>query len=169
VYFHAEKDFERVVENNDSLKVGLDAKDDGDQKIEIHNNQTLIVGNKDSKSGTQIVTVWKDLNETVKTGDKTVKIEKGSRNTTIQCNDTLTLKTGDHKIKISAGKSLIEAAKSIELKVGPSSIKIEPSGITLKAAKIQVKGDGKVDIESPMTTCKGTGQLTLKGGMTMIN
>lgn len=178
VYFHAEKDFERVVENNDSLKVGLDAKDDGDQKIEIHNNQTLIVGNKDSKSGTQVVTVWKDLNETVKTGDKTVtiekgdetvKIEKGSRNTTIQCDDTLTLKTGDHKIKISAGKSVIEAAKSIEIKVGPSSIKIEPSGITLKSAKIQVKGDGKVDIESPMTTCKGTGQLTLKGGMTMIN
>ncbi|MAI78111.1 MAG: type VI secretion system tip protein VgrG [Deltaproteobacteria bacterium] len=169
VYFHAEKDFERVVENNDSLKVGLDGKDDGDQKIEIHNNQTLIVGNKKSKTGTQTITIWKDLKETIKTGDETVTIEKGSRKTTIKNDDTLTLKSGDHTIKISAGKSLIQAAKSIELKVGPSSIKIDPSGITLKSTKIQIKGDAKVDVEAPMTSCKGTGQLTLKGGITMIN
>ena len=32
VYFHAEKNFARVVENNDSLKVGFDKKDKGDQK-----------------------------------------------------------------------------------------------------------------------------------------
>ncbi len=40
VYFHAEKNFDRVVENNDTLKVGFDKKDKGDQTIEIFNNQT---------------------------------------------------------------------------------------------------------------------------------
>ena len=35
VYFHAEKDFNRVVENNDTLKVGFDKKDKGDQTIQI--------------------------------------------------------------------------------------------------------------------------------------
>ncbi|MGH6929847.1 MAG: type VI secretion system Vgr family protein, partial [Dongiaceae bacterium] len=44
VYFHAEKDFNRVVENNDTLKVGFDKKDKGDQTIEVFNSQTLKVG-----------------------------------------------------------------------------------------------------------------------------
>ena len=44
VYFHAEKDFNRVVENNDTLKVGFDKKDQGDQTIQIFNNHSLSVG-----------------------------------------------------------------------------------------------------------------------------
>ena len=40
IYFHAEKDFNRVVENNDTLKVGFDKKDKGDQTVEIFNNQS---------------------------------------------------------------------------------------------------------------------------------
>ncbi|MFQ3651991.1 MAG: type VI secretion system tip protein TssI/VgrG, partial [Gemmataceae bacterium] len=35
VYFHAERNFDRVVENNDTLKVGFEKKDKGDQTIEI--------------------------------------------------------------------------------------------------------------------------------------
>ena len=49
IYFHAEKDFNRVVENNDTLKVGFDKKDKGDQTIEIFNNQTITIG--DSQVG----------------------------------------------------------------------------------------------------------------------
>ena len=40
IYFHAEKDFNRVVENNDTLKVGFDKNDKGDQTIQIYNNQS---------------------------------------------------------------------------------------------------------------------------------
>ncbi|MGC6447653.1 MAG: type VI secretion system Vgr family protein [Rubripirellula sp.] len=178
IYFHAEKDFERVVENNDSLKVGLEGKADGNQSIEIHNNQTMIVGNDESAEGNQILTIWKDQKETLKTGNKSVVIEKGdesveikegSRTSVIKTNDTLTLTSGDHTIQISAGKSVIEAASSIELKVGPSSILIDPSGITLKSTNIEIKGDGKIDLESIQTTCKGSGQLTLQGGMIKLN
>ena len=178
IYFHAEKDFERVVENNDSLKVGLEGKADGNQSIEIHNNQTMIVGNDESAEGNQILTIWKDQKETLKTGNKSVVIEKGdesveikegSRTSVIKTNDTLTLTSGDHTIQISAGKSVIEAASSIELKVGPSSILIDPSGITLKSTNIEIKGDGKIDLESIQTTCKGSGELTLQGGMIKLN
>src|SRR3954449_1779239 len=65
VYFHAEKDFNRVVENNDSLKVGSDKADDGSQTIEIYKHRTT----------------------TIKTGDETFTLEKGKR--------TETLKEGD--------------------------------------------------------------------------
>ena len=36
--------FNRVVENNDTLKVGFDKKDKGDQTIEIFNNQSVKIG-----------------------------------------------------------------------------------------------------------------------------
>ena len=169
IYFHAEKDFNRVVENNDTLKVGFEKTDDGDQAIEIHNNQKLTVGNSKSKDGSQTIEIWKDLTETVKTGDETVKIEKGQRTVTIQKDDTLTVKQGNQSIKISMGKITTEAAQSIELKVGGSSIKIDPTSITLKAAMITIKGDASVDVKAPMTTVKGDATLILKGGMTMIN
>src|SRR4030095_3165664 len=40
IYFHAEKNFDRIVENNDTLTVGLQKKKDGDQTITIHHNRT---------------------------------------------------------------------------------------------------------------------------------
>src|SRR5205085_11745559 len=60
IYFHAEKDFNRVVENNDTLKVGFEKKDKGDQTIEIYNDRTasLAEGNESLtvKKGTRTVT-----------------------------------------------------------------------------------------------------------------
>jgi type VI secretion system secreted protein VgrG len=38
IFFHAEKDFQREVENNDTLKVGFDKKGKGDQTIQVFNN-----------------------------------------------------------------------------------------------------------------------------------
>src|SRR5947209_7121015 len=65
VYFHAEKDFNRVVENNDTLKVGSDQADDGSQTIEV----------------------YKDRTETVHTGNEKVTIEKGNRTVTVSEGD----------------------------------------------------------------------------------
>jgi type VI secretion system secreted protein VgrG len=121
VYFHAEKDFNRVVENNDTLKVGFEKKDPGDQTIEVHHDRSI----------------------TVKTGNETILIEKGSGST--------------------------EAKLFIELKVGESSIKIEPTSITLKAATITLQGEGKVDVSAKMTQVAGDTSLILQGGTVKIN
>jgi len=196
IYLHAERDFERIVENNDTLKVGFDKKTDGDQIISIHNNQKITIGNKDSKVGSQTITIWKDRLETLETGDhklviqkgmrsveiskgndqltlgegnRTVEIKKGNRQTEIKGDDKLTLASGAQSIKISSGGQTVEAATFILLRVGGSSIKIEPACITIKSVAIKVQGDAKVDISAPLTSCKGDGMLTLKGGMTMIN
>jgi type VI secretion system secreted protein VgrG len=188
VYFHAEKDFERVVENNDVLKVGFDKQDAGDRTVEIHNNDSLTVGNSDSNDGSQTIVVWNNRTETVKEGNESVTIEKGNRTVTLnegndthqikqgnrvvkidQGNDTLTISQGNQTIKVTAGKSTIEAAQSIELKVGGSSIKIEPTKITLKSVQIAIQADGTVDVKGPMATVNGDGMLTLKGGMVKIN
>ena len=101
MYFHAEKDFNRVVENNDTLKVGFDKQGKGDHTVQIFNNesysvgarivtterqtitisgndQTLTVGNSQAKDGSQTITIYKDRTETVQTGNESVTIEQGN-------------------------------------------------------------------------------------------
>ncbi|WP_305907355.1 type VI secretion system tip protein VgrG [Methylomarinum sp. Ch1-1] len=130
LYIHAEKDCNRVVENDDTLKIGFDKMDPGDQTVDIYNHRT-------------------------------VTLDQG--------NDTLTVKMGDHSIDVGAGKSTITAATSIELKVGSNSIKIDQSGITIKGMMVKIEGTTSAEMKSSMTTVKGDGMLTLKGGVIMIN
>mgnify|MGYP000252809212 CR=1 FL=1 len=144
LYIHAEKDCNRVVENSDTLKVGYN--DDGDH---------------DSDEGNQTIDIYNDRAITLEEGSDSLTIQKGDRNTTIE--------TGDYTRDISSGKSTVEAAVSIELIVGSNSIKIDQSGITIKGIAINIEGSATAEMKSPITTVKGDGTLTLKGGMTMIN
>ncbi|MDO8843641.1 MAG: type VI secretion system tip protein VgrG [Methylicorpusculum sp.] len=148
IYIHAEKDFNCVIENNETRKIGLDKKDKGDQTIEIQNHRTVTLN-----EGTDTLTV--------KMGDRKAQIDQGD--------DSTQVKAGDHSVKVDVGKSTIEAMTSIELKVGGNSIKIEQSGITIKGMMVTIQGDTKLDAKSPMTTVNGDGMLTLKGGIIMIN
>ena len=161
IYFHAEKDFNRVVENDDTLKVGFDKKDSGDQTIEIFNNQDVTIGCAQAQDGSQTTEIWKDQNTTLKQGNRDVQIEMG--------NDDLKIKMGNQTTKLDMGKSLTEAMQSIELKVGSNSILIDQTGITIKGLIVTVQGDTTMDIKSPMTNLSGDATLTLKGGMIMIN
>lgn len=166
VYVHAEKNFNCVIENNETRKIGLSKKDKGDQIIEIQNDRTVTLN-----EGNDTLTVKLGKRETnVDTGDNLLNVKQGNRVTTIdQGNDTKSVKMGDHSVKVDVGKSTIEAMTSIELKVGGNSIKIDQSGITIKGIMVTVQGDAKLDAKSPMTTVNGDGMLTLKGGITMIN
>jgi type VI secretion system secreted protein VgrG len=220
IYFHAEKDFNRVVENNDTLKVGFEKKDKGNQTIEIFNSQTVKIGAGagNAEEGSQTISVYKDRTETIETGNETLTVKKGNRTATIETgnetltvkkgnrettietgNDTLTVKQGNLTIAVSSGKIAVEAAQSIELKVGSSSILINTSSITLKSTTIKVEGtaevgvkapkiglqaDGQLEakgatvavqgsaqaqVKAPVTQVNGDGMLQLKGGVTMIN
>lgn len=181
IYFHAERDFTRIVENNDVLKVGFEKQNAGDQTIDIYNNRTVTLecGNDmlHIKTGNRTLQVDK--------GDESITIQDGKRTTVIADDDALTVERGNHKIEISAGKSTIKAAQSIELKVGSNSILIDTQGITLKATKISIQGSMQVDVKSDMAvsvdgglkldakgtmaTLEGQGMTTIKGGMVMIN
>lgn len=170
IYFHAEKNFNRVVENNDTLKVGFEKKDDGDQTIEIHNNQKLTVGNAQSKDGSQTVDIWKDRTTTLKTGNDSLAIKQGNRDVVIDMgNDSLKIKMGNQTTKLDLGKSDTEAMQSIELKVGQSSIKLDQMGVTIKGMMIKVEGQMMTEVKGLMTKTEGSAMLTLKGGLTMIN
>ncbi|MCE9637049.1 MAG: type VI secretion system tip protein VgrG [Planctomycetes bacterium] len=193
VYVHAEKDFLRVVENNDVLKVGFEKKDKGDQTIEVHNDRTITV-----KEGKQTTTVEKgddllevrqgkhsvivgqgdDLHQVktgkrdvlVDTGNDTHKVATGNRTVEVGMgNDSLTVKMGNQTTKISLGKSTTEAMQSIELKVGGSSIKVDQTGVTIKGPMITIEASAMLSAKGLMSEVKGTAMLTLNGAITMIN
>lgn len=185
VYFHAQKDFARVVENVDVLEVGYDKLqsalplegDKGDQKIEILNNRTVTVHEGDAKlevkqkdhivdvdKGNQLITIAK--------GDQTVKV-KGNQTVKVEGNQKIEV-TGDQKIKSKT--TTIEALQKIVLKVGGNSVTIDSLGVKVKGTKVNVigtmvdvKADAKAALSSPLTDVKGDGMLKLKGGMVMIN
>ncbi len=157
VYVHAEKDFNCVIENNETRKIGLDKKDQGNQTLEIYNDRTATL-----KMGNEMLTVEKGNRETnVDTGNDTLNVKKGN------CNTKVSL--GNYVLDVDAGKATVTAMTSIELKVGGNSIKIEQSGITIKGIMVTVQADATLDVKSPMTTVNGDGILTLKGGLTLIN
>ncbi len=148
LYIHAEKDCHRVVENDDTLKVGYEKKDHGDQTIDIYNDRTVTL-----EQGTDKLTV--------NNGDQLVNIEQGDA--------SLSVAMGDHSIDVGTGKSTVTAMTSIELIVGGNSIKIDQSGITISGIQVSIEGEATAEMKSPMTTVNGDGMLTLKGGVTMIN
>ncbi len=186
-YVHAEKNFNCVIENNETRKVGYEDKDKGDQEIDIYNDQKVKIG-VGSKGGGQTVEIFKDRNVTLKTGNDSLIIEQGNMSVVMKMgnsertldmgNETTTLKMGNQDTqikmgnqttKLSLGKSSTEAMQGIELKVGANSIKIDPSGITLEGIMVKVTGKAMAEVAAPMTTVKGDGMLTVKGGITMIN
>jgi type VI secretion system secreted protein VgrG len=144
IFVQAEKDFNRVVKNNDTLKVGFEKKDKGDQTIQIANDRSLDVGHD------QTVAIGNDLTTTVK-HDETRKV--------------------DNNQNVTVGKKIVvEANTSIELKVGSSSIKIEPAKITIKSVEIAVQSDANMEIKAgAMMQVKSGAVMTIEGALVKIN
>ena len=180
VYFHAEKDFNRLVENNDTLKVGFDKKDKGDQTIQIHNNRslavgenecddgsqtttifnndTLTVGNSNSPVGSQTITIYKDRTEALKTGNETVTIEQGTRTVTVQGNDTHEIKEGNRSVLIDQGND------SLDVKMGNRDVKIEMGNDSLAISM----GNQTTKLDLGASSTEAMQSITLKVGQSSI-
>jgi type VI secretion system secreted protein VgrG len=169
IYLHAERNFTRVVENDDVLRVGFDKKANGDQRIDIHNNQTIAVGASGCADGSRRLTVWKDRETTVKTGDDHLTLEQGGRTATIARDDVLTVKQGDRSVKVEAGKYAVEAAVSITFKVGENSLTIDQSGITIKALQVKVEGETGVKVQGLQVKVEATTALELAALCTKVD
>jgi len=170
VHLQSEKDYQEIIKNNAVITIGMEKKDPGDLTQTIYANKT----------------------ETIKTGDMTFKIEKGSehrdiktdKNEKIGGNSDLKVTgnvkeavTGNQELKVTGnlsekttgtykskttGAVTIESMQKIELKVGGNSITIDQTGITIKGIMVETNASG-------MATHKAGGIMTIKGSMTMIN
>jgi type VI secretion system secreted protein VgrG len=177
IYFRAEKDFVRVVENRDVLIVS-DKMHVSDGRIQ----QVL----DDTKDGSQTIEIYKHRTATIQTGDDKLEVTEGDR--------IIEIKKGEHKldvakdITITSAKNISVEAKNdkIELVVGLSSITMKNDGtITIKGKAITL--DGMQSVTAKGLQYEATGQTTAKlvgsavaqvngsamakvtGGVTMIN
>ncbi len=159
IYVHAERNYTRIVENDDVLKIGLDDKDKGDQTIEIHNDRTVTL-----KEGNDKLDVKKKID--IKAGDE-LKITVGQSSLVMKKNGDVTIKGKTLKLDFTMDIKA-DAKKGVNLKAGV--------GMDLKAVQVKINGDGTLDLKAGgMTTVKGamvdvngSGMAKLKGGVTMI-
>ncbi|HEV3341349.1 MAG TPA: type VI secretion system tip protein TssI/VgrG, partial [Pirellulales bacterium] len=165
VYFHAEKDFDRVVENNDTLKVGSSKADDGSQTIEIWKNRTETV-----KQGNETVTIEQgNRTVSVNQGNDEHNVKQGNRSVVINMgNDSLAIKMGNQTTKLDMGASSTEAMQSITLKVGQNSITIDQTGVTIKGMMVSIEGQVQTTVKGLMTQVQGSAMTQIQGGITMI-
>lgn len=152
VFMHAERDFLRVVKNNDALKVGFETADKGDQTVDIKNDQTVKIGHD------QVETIDNNQTHSIKR-DQTVDIG-GDQALSV-----------DGKQAVKVGTTIvIEAGTSIELKVGGSSIKIEAAKITIKSPEIEVAADANAKVKAgAMMEIKSGAVMTIAGALVQIN
>jgi type VI secretion system secreted protein VgrG len=180
IYVHAQKDFRRVVVNDDNLSV-----EQGNRTIEIKQgnvSETLDQGNYTTKLSQGNVSTTLDtgdyalklsqgnLSQTLSVGGYTLKLSQGDVAETLDVgNHTTKLTAGNHDVNLSAGASSIEAMQSITFKVGGNSLTIDQTGVTIKGLMVSVQGQLQLELKGVMTTVNGDGMLTLKGAITMVN
>ena len=144
IFLHAQKDFTRVVVNDDKLTV-----EQGKRSVDIQ------------QGNLEVSVDMGDYSTKVKTGNHTTEVSTGNHSTK--------LSIGNHEVKMDAGAGSIEALQSITLKVGQSSVTIDQTGVSIKGMMVKVEGQVMLDMKSPMTTVNADALLTLKGGITMVN
>ncbi len=138
IFLQAERDFKRLVENNDTLVVGNKSK-----------------GAKDGKHGydgvgNQTITIYNDRTATLEEGDDTLKVEKGSQKIDVK-----------KKIEIIAGDEL-------KITVGQASLTMKKNGnIILKGVKINIEGSSNVVMKGMKVAISADTDAELKAGMNL--
>lgn len=160
IVFHAEKDFQREVENDDTLDVGHD------QTRTIKNNRTTTVS-----EGNDATTISKgNRSETITQGNETLDIKTGNRVVTLdKGNDTLTLKLGNQITEAKAGKITLEAQQGVILKCGENTVEVTPQGIKVNGMQVSIEATAKAEIKAAILEMNGSGMAKLVGGMVNIN
>lgn len=185
IFVHAEKNLDIRIKKDRFEWVGdsrhLIVKKDHFEKVENNHHETV--------TNDHFIKIGKDRH--LKVGGKEAKEVAESHSFTVK-GDVIEVFKKNHSEQVTndyflkADNAVIEGLSNITLKVGGSSIAIGPDGIALKtsgtvkieaSATMDLKATGPLNMSSsamaelkaPMSTVKGDGMLTLKGGLVMIN
>jgi type VI secretion system secreted protein VgrG len=160
VFFQAQKDYNKVVLNNETVKITQDTT----TTVDKGNRSVTVSQGNDSHTISQ-----GDMTVTVTAGNRTTEVNKTDKLTVDTGDHTTTVSAGNHSLTVSAGTSTIEAAQSITLKVGGNSIVIDTTGITIKAMKIDVESSaGDITMKSQMNmSTEATMQMSQKASLGM--
>lgn len=172
VYFQAEKDFNRVVKNNDTLKVGFEKKNAGDQTIDVYNNRTTTIDQGNDtlqiKKGNRVVKV--------DTGNETHDV-KGTRTLNVtgaethNNKDDLTVNVDKNYVLKVKGNLTIDVTGTVTIKSGQAMNLESGAGLTAKAAAAMTHqaGTSLTNRAGTSLTNEAGTSLTNKAGMSMTN
>ncbi len=190
IFVQAEKDMNRVVKNNDTLKVGFEKKDKGNQTIDIYNDRTVTIdqGNEslEVKKGNRTVKVstGNETHEVKGTRDLTVtgaethtdkdafthSVDKDYKltvkgNLTIEVTGTVTFKSGK-AMTIESGATLgLKASTSLTAEAGTSLTNKAGTALSNEAGtSLTNKGATSLTNESVTVTNKASAMQTVDGG-----
>jgi type VI secretion system secreted protein VgrG len=143
VFFQAQKDYNKVVLNNETSTITKDST-------------TTI------KEGNHSLTVSQgDQSTTVSQGNQTITVSQGNHKLDVTAGGSKT--TTGQAMEVTAGTSIkLTASTSIELVVGGNSIKIDATGVTITATKISGNASAQ------MALAGGT-MMELTGGIIKLN
>jgi type VI secretion system secreted protein VgrG len=186
VYLHAEKNFDTVVENDETSKIGRDRtrtitrhdtlvlknqpKDEdplgsGNQSITIHK------GNRDVKlmEGNETTTLDKGSHALVVTeGNHSVTVSNGNRTLEVTGDDTTTVNKGNRKVTVADGDETLVVQKgnqSVAIKMGNDETTIDMGNYTLtaKMGNIAIKANlGSITVEAMQGVELKCGQSSVK-------
>ncbi len=176
ITFHAEKDFTRVVENDDSLTVGVEGSSslkDGNQTISVYKDRTTTIqtGNESLtvKKGNRTVEIDEgDDTHTVKKGNRVVEVDTGDDTHTVKTGKrTVLVNTGDDIHTVKTGKRTVEVDTGDDthtIKTGNRSVTISMGNDTLTISM----GNQSTKLDVGSSTTEAMQGITLKVGPNSI-
>jgi type VI secretion system secreted protein VgrG len=164
-----EQDRFEHVKNNRNETVDNDHKESigNDRNLNVTGKEAVAIGGSKSLTVTgDVIEVFKGNHSEVVTSDYYLKAD----NIVIEGLTNVTIKVGQSYIAIEAGGISIGTNGTISLQDSQgltvqSSAQIQISD----SAGLTVQSSAQIQMDAPMTTVKGDGMLTLKGGVVMIN
>lgn len=159
IYIHAQKDFNKVIENNITETVNK-----GSRIITLESKDGSVRNNLTIKHG--------DNNIVVEDGKYTIKLDNGNQVIELSSSG---LKINIHgNIDIKASSSInIDAqninVKSNDTKVNSLNISINSSNYKLQSLSIFQNASAAMDISSSITEIKGTSMVNISGGILKLN
>ncbi|MFL6604969.1 MAG: type VI secretion system Vgr family protein [Steroidobacteraceae bacterium] len=175
IYLRAEKNLSVVVQNDQTITIGLEKKDKGARTTQIHQDDTLKIGRH------RVTGIAEDDTLNVK-GDRKEDVSKNATETVgkaykLSAGDSITLQSGAAKIvlnkngdiEISGKKITINASAEIT-QAAKQKICID-AGMEVKvsATQVGIEARGKTELKGTMLDLAATAVATLKGGVTKIN
>ena len=175
INFQAEKDFHRLVKNDDFLDV------QHDQTIKVKNARTETVAEGDETvtiaKGKRVVEVTQGDESlkvgqgnrlvTISQGDDTHKVETGKRVAEVQANDELTVKQGDRVVKVQQGKDDTMVAmgdSKLTVKQGNREVTVSMGNDKLTVSM----GNHEVKLNMGKSSTDAMGGIELKVGANSI-
>lgn len=131
ILFQSERDFSRIVENNDTLKVGFEKMSPGDRSVEIYNNENIKVG---LGSGAGTYTLEAATSIVLKCGDSQIEMTPSGVKITAS---SITLKATGEFVTQGANVT-IKADAALKLSGGASSNFESGGNVVVKGAMVNI-------------------------------